>query len=311
MQQLQTSPVSRTADTIRGNIFILIATIFFGINIPVVKFLIPEWMSAMDVSAFRLFGGLMLFWAVSMFMKTTPIDREDWRPIILGGAIGLFSFIYLFNLSLSYGNPIDISIIMTLPPIFVILIDVIFRHRRVSLLEIAGIIIAFIGAVIVIMSGKDSRHAESNIIGDLLALASALCYALYLIFTERPSHKYRPVTMLRWVFLFAAIPALILLPALPQAPIFHHVAIEPWLLIGFIVLCPTFLAYFLVSPAVKLIGSELVSIYQYLVPVIATVASVLMGLCEIHWQQIAAIVIIVGGMTMTSLAGRKSQTANK
>lgn len=45
-----------------------------------------------------------------------------------------------------------------------------------------------------------------------------------------------------------------------------------------LLLCPTFLAYFLVQPAEKLIGSERVSLYQYLLPVFATISAVVMGL---------------------------------
>lgn len=90
---MQTSTTAGSHEAIRGNLFIFIATLFFGVNIPVVKFLIPEWMTAMDVSAFRLFGGFILFWIASMFIKTGTIARDDWKPIILGGGIGLFSFI--------------------------------------------------------------------------------------------------------------------------------------------------------------------------------------------------------------------------
>lgn len=296
---------------IRGNLFILIATIFFGVNIPVVKVLIPEWMSAMDVSAFRMIGGCALFWLASCFVKTKPIVREDWKYLILGGAIGLFSFIYLFNLSLSYADPIDVSIIMTLPPVFVIVIGLLFQHRKASWLEIGGVVVAFAGAVVVIVTGRGKDSDGSHIYGDMLALASALCYAFYLVITERPSQTYRPVTMLRWVFLFAAIPALFLVPELPKAEIFHKVAFEPWALIAFVVICPTFLAYFLVSPAIRLIGSELVSVYQYLVPVVATIASVAMGLCSIHLAQVIAILIVIGGMAMTTDAKRKQGVVKK
>ena len=294
-----------TALFLKGNLFILIATIFFGVNIPVVKLLIPHWMSAMDVSAFRLFGGCVLFWLASLFVRTEPIAKKDWLSLILGGAVGLFSFIYLFNLSLSYADPIDVSIIMTLPPVFVIIIGVIFMHRRVSWLELLGVAIAFAGAIVVIVSGRAKDSDGSHLFGDLLALASALCYAIYLVITERPSKTYRPVTMLRWVFLFSAVPAVFLLPALPHAEIFHDISFQPWALIAFVVICPTFLAYFLVSPAIRLIGSELVSIYQYLVPVVATVASVAGGICGSHAAQIAAMAIVIGGMALTTIAARK------
>lgn len=78
-------------------------------------------------------------------------------------------------------------------------------------------------------------------------------------------------------------------------------------MITFIVLCPTFLAYFLINPAEKLIGSELVSIYQYLVPVIASVASVIMGIAEIHTVQIVAMAIIIAGMLLTNISKRRNK----
>ena len=118
-------PAQRSlADLLKGNLFILISTIFFGVNIPVVKILIPEWMSSVDVTIFRLGGGCILMWLASIFIKTDRIARHDYLRIFLGGAVGLFLFMYLFNLSLRYADPIDVSIIMTFPPVFVILIGI-------------------------------------------------------------------------------------------------------------------------------------------------------------------------------------------
>ena len=66
---------------IKGNLFILLSTIFFGVNIPVVKILIPEWMSAVDVTVFRLGGGCVLMWIASVFIKTEKIERHDYLRI--------------------------------------------------------------------------------------------------------------------------------------------------------------------------------------------------------------------------------------
>ena len=284
-----------------GNLCILLATIFWGVNVSVTKALIPDWMTADSIVAVRLVGGAILMWAASLFVKCDRIAHGDWSRIVLGGVVGLFLFIFLFVTSLRYGNPIDISIIMTLPPVFVILIGVIFLHRRPSLLEYIGVAVSFAGAVIVILAGQGGRNGSDNLLGDLLALASTLCYAFYLVILERPSATYRPVTVLRWVFLFAAIPALVFLPAMTQLPILHASHAVPWIEIGFILLCPTFIAYFLVQPAIKDIGSELVSLYQYLLPAFATISAVLMGLDRLKWIQVLAMAIIIGGMVLTNV----------
>lgn len=293
-----------------GNLCILIAVIFWGVNVSVTKALIPEWMTAYGIIIVRLVGGAILMWLASLFMKCAKIQKDDWLKLILGGAIGLFLFIFLFILSLKYGNPIDISIIMTLPPIFVILIGVIFQKKRPSWIEYLGVVVSFIGAAIVILDGSSHHHTEihhhghDNILGDILAILSTICYAFYLVILEGPTKTYKPITMLRWVFLFSAIPALVLIPFSTHQPIFHTTKAVPWIEIAFILFCVTFIAYFLVEPAIKDIGAELVSIYQYLLPVFATISAVLMGLAHLRWLQVIAMVIIVIGMVLTNV-GKK------
>ncbi len=288
-----------------GNACILLATIFWGVNVSVTKALIPDWMTADGIAAVRLIGGAVLLWIASLFVRCDRIARGDWSKLVLGGVVGLFLFIFLFVTSLRYGNPIDISIIMTLPPVFVILIGVIFQHRRPSILEYAGVAVSFAGAVIVILAGQGGKNGSNNMLGDLLAMASTLCYAFYLVILEKPSATYRPVTMLRWVFLFAAIPALLLVPGMQDMPIVHTTQAIPWVEIGFILLCPTFIAYFLVQPAIKDIGSELVSLYQYLLPAFATISAVLMGLDKLKWIQVVAMAIIIAGMILTNIGKRR------
>lgn len=311
MDGIKNTTGKTASDAIRGNLLILIATIFFGVNIPVVKLLIPHWMTSEDVTVFRLIGGCLLFWLASMTVKTERLQRSDLAAVLAGGGLGLFAFIYLFNLSLRYANPIDVSIIMTLPPVFVIIINAIFRHYRPSAGELIGMALAFIGAAVVIMAHHPDDKASDALLGNLLAIASGVCYALYLVVLEGPTHKYRPIALLRWVFLAASVPALLLIGGLHDAPIFHEAhATQAALLTAFVVLCPTFLSYLLINPAIKLIGSELVSIYQYLVPVIATVASVLMHLAHLHTAQVLAMILIVGGMAMTNRSHRKKAGAN-
>lgn len=292
-----------------GNGCILLGAIFWGLNVSVTKALIPDWMTANGVSAVRLIGGCILFWLASLFVKNDRIARHDWLKLVSGGVVGLFCFIFLFVTSLRYGNAIDISIIMTIPPVFVILIGVIFKHQRPSWIEYLGVLVSFAGAAIVILAGSQGEKGSDNLLGDLLAIASTLCYAVYLTVLEGPTATYKPVSMLRWVFLFAAIPALFLLPGMQHMPIVEAHTATPWVEIVFILLCPTFIAYFLVQPAIKDIGSELVSLYQYLVPVFATISAVLMGIDHLKWIQVVAMAVIIAGMVLTNLGKRRRKPA--
>ncbi|MCM1476216.1 MAG: DMT family transporter [Muribaculaceae bacterium] len=288
-----------------GNACMLLAAIFWGLNVSVTKALIPDWMTANGITAVRLIGGCVLFWIVSLFLKTEKIQKNDWLKIIIGGFVGLFGFIFLFVTSLRYGNPIDISIIMTIPPVFVILIGVIFQHQRPSIIEYIGVVISFVGAAIVIFDSQGGANGSDNMLGDLLAILSTICYAVYLVILEKPSNRYKPINLLRWVFLFAALPAIALVFGMQKEPIVEATMATPWLEIGFILLCPTFLAYFLVQPAIKSIGSELVSLYQYLVPVFATISAVVMGIDHLKNMQVVAMLVIIAGMVFTNIGKKR------
>ena len=295
-----------TRDLIIGNLYVFIATLFFGINIPVVKMLIPHWMTANDVTLFRVFGGTILMWLASIFLPVTSIARGDrWR--VFWGGILLFAFMMPLNLALRYANPINVAIIQTFPPVFVILIGVLFQHRRPGWAEWIGIYVSLVGAMVVILlqPGRASDPGSNELLGDLLALASAVFYAIYLVVLEGPSHTYRPVSLMRWVFLASCLPAVFFIPALTGADIFHTTRSLPWLLITFTMVCPTFLSYFLEAPAIKKIGSELVSLYQYLIPVVAAIASVVVGIAHIELMQIVAMVVIIAGMVLTDVGKRR------
>lgn len=294
-----------------GNLCISISTIFWGVNYAFTKALVPAWMSANAVSATRLIGGCLLFWIVSLFCKTEKMEWDSLWRIAIGGAVGLFGCIFLFVLALNYGSAIDIAIIMTMPPIFVILIEVLFIHRRPGWIEYVGILISFIGAALVIIGkGHVVDKAANYLLGDALAVLAALCFAIYLVILVKPTAKYRPVTLLRWVFLFAALPALALVPSFFDMPLLDAQSPVPWLEIAFILVGPTFLAYLLTQPAIQDIGSVMVSLYQYLTPVVAALSAILMGLEKLHWQQALAMLVIVAGMILTNY-GKKRETARK
>lgn len=290
-----------------GNACILTATIFWGVNYAFTKELIPDFMSANDISAVRLVGGCILFWLASLFLGAEKLDAESLKRAAIGGAIGLFGCIWLFVLSLNYGSAIDIAIIMTLPPVFVILMEAIFMHRRPSLMEYLGIILSFAGAAMIILAraGSDASGGDNYLLGDLLALVSSFSFAIYLVVLAKPTDRYRPISLLRWVFLFSALPALFLVPPLFDAPILHADHFAPWGEIAFILFCPTFLAYLLQEPAIRMIGPVIDSLYQYLTPVVAAIAAMLMGVDKPRWEQGIAMLIIVAGMVLTDLGKKR------
>ena len=288
-----------------GHLAMFFSTLFFGLNIPVLKFLMPEWLSGVDATFFRVVGATILFWIVSLFVKNDKIEKGDRLLILFSGMFGLFFFLYLFNLGVEYSSPIDISIIMATPPVLVVIFSSILFKTKISKLKILGVIVSLAGALMLILMGHGEGSTRS-LKGNIFGVLSAISYACYLISIKKTSAKYKPITLLRWTFLSCSIMTIpFTLMQVEVAPIWHNAPTEPILLLASVILFPTFISYLLIPIAVKRIGHELVSMYQYLIPVVATAAAVIMKLDKLHWDQPIAAVIIVLGVYITSIANKR------
>ena len=66
-----------TKDKWHGHIAIFAANILFGINIPIAKTLMPEWIDPVGLTFLRMSFGALAFWAVSLFTLNEKVSKKD------------------------------------------------------------------------------------------------------------------------------------------------------------------------------------------------------------------------------------------
>ena len=300
---------SRLSTILWGNLLAFSAAFCWGLNEPANKALIPDWISASGVALSRIFGATVIIWIISLFVKHEKIQRSDWK-LLAWSAVMMMGFIYIFSLAFNTASAIDIAIILTFQPMLVVLINAIFKHQKVSALEIMGLVIAFAGALLVILAGGNLD--SGRLTGDFFAVVCAITYAAYLVIIEGPSKRYGTVNLMKWIFLFTSILALPLIFTIPHdMKIFTHTEWLPVGLLLFIVLFPTVYCYIVTPPSIKMIGSGLFSLYQYLVPVITCIVSIMFKLDSFHWYQPVSLVIIIGGVVLANYAKEKSDSESR
>ena len=112
--------------------------------------------------------------------------------------------------------------------------------------------------------------------------------------------RYSVVTFMKWAFLFSLLMSLPLsakgLVTTDYAAIPVNVRWE----IGYLIVFATVIAYYLIPYGQKYLRPTLVSMYNYLSPVIATVVSIWTGMDVITWQKVVAATAIVGGVILVS-----------
>ena len=292
----------------KGHLMMFIATVFFSFNFIMLKYMMPHWMNGFDATFFRIVGATVLFWISSMFIKRTPIISADWKILFFSGIFGIFPFMVFFNMALEYSSVIDVSIIMTTPPVLVVIITAIVDKMKITFKNGFGLFLSIAGAIFLILIGKTHTGSGRDMMGNIYAAISSIAYAYYLFSIRKCSSKYHPVSLLRWVFLAASIGAIPLgIIFLGKANIMHHPSTDAILILLCIIFFPSFFSFLLIPQSIKRIGQQLVSMYQNLIPVLATILAILFKMDKLYWDQPVAIVIILLGVYISSVAVKKAK----
>ena len=209
----------------------------------------------------------------------------------------------LFILGLSMTSPIDATIIATLAPMMVMLISAAVLKEPITTKKALGVAIGASGALLIILAEaakQDAQHTSSWM-GNILIFCSATSYATYLVVTKPISQKYSPITLLKWMFLFA------MLMVLPFT--FHeiwnaklwitHDSSASWRLM-YVLLMGTFVAYLLIPVALKRIRPTTVGSYNYLQPLIASFAAIVVGQDVMTWEKPVAAALVFAGVYLVT-----------
>lgn len=243
------------------------ANIIYGINHIVAKGIMPNKIGPSAFIFLRILGAGLLFWIIKSFIKE-KIHKKDFKLLAISGLLGVAINQLLFFHGLNLTSPIDASIIITAVPVMVLIFGVFILKEKLTSYKIAGIIIGGIGAVLLIAYGSKSG-GTSSILGNIYIFLNAISYALYLVLIKPLMKKYKPLTVISWVFLFGF---LFMLPfGLPDVikTNFYAFTLNTYLTVAFVVIGTTFLTYLLNIYALTKVSPSVNGSYIYLQPVIS------------------------------------------
>ena len=89
-----------------GHLMIIFTQVVLGVNIPITRDLLLNYLSPMGYIGVRAVGAALFFWTIQFFAKRERIDKRDFWLILLGGFLGFVFSQYLTSLSLQYTTPV-------------------------------------------------------------------------------------------------------------------------------------------------------------------------------------------------------------
>jgi drug/metabolite transporter (DMT)-like permease len=288
-------------------IAVSIATLIYGVNYTIAKDVMPVYVKPYAFILLRVFGATLVFWFLGLFVKAQKIDKADYKKIALASFFGIALNMLSFFKGLSLTTPISASVMMVTSPIMVLLFSLILLKERIIKRQIVGIALGLLGAVILIVYGKNSaENATNSNLGNFLVFVNATSYGLYLVLVKNLISKYNPLVFIKWLYLFGLV--LVLPFGLAE---FNEIqwATMPtniYLKVGFVIIFTTCITYIFNLFGLSKLKPTTVSVFIYLQPVIASIYALLVGSDSLNLIKISASIIIFFGVYLVTKQAKKS-----
>jgi drug/metabolite transporter (DMT)-like permease len=173
-------------------------------------------------------------------------------------------------------------------------------------------LLAFAGVSLVISRGElFSLFASDTIRGDLLMLLNAIAWAVFTLYGKKIMAKYSPFTAVAYIHIFGALmflPVILVPNALNPVSVLEQIARISLPSLGAIIylagLCSVY-AYFTWYKAIGQIGAVRTVSFQYLNPLFALLAGVLLMRESVSALMVTGGIMVIGGVFLIN-----KQTAN-
>ena len=243
-----------------------------------------------------------------------PVWYFQWKDELRFLALAMVSntlYFYTENTALTLTQATNVSILVSTAPILSAILlslsrkkEVLSRHQKI------GYVVAFIGVIFVVLNGALVLHLRPA--GDLLALASAMSWAVYSLFARTMLERFDSFLVSRKLMLYGIISAFPMLLAegqrIPLSAILNSMGVVSLFYLG--IICSA-LCYVLWNSANARIGTLRTNLYIYAVPLVTMLAGTILRFEKVTGMGLLGIVLVVGGMVLSNLERTELQRDNK
>ena len=157
------------------------------------------------VSSKAVTASVIMFVSIFLYNKSLiKIHLKDIFIFISAALIGMLGVNIFFNESVSFLSLSLAAVLLSLSPIFVLLLSYFLYKEKITLKKLISIILAFVGCILV--SNILKSEIKISLWGVISGLLAAFSYALYSIISKKAMLKgYHSLTITLYAFIFIAI----------------------------------------------------------------------------------------------------------
>jgi drug/metabolite transporter (DMT)-like permease len=249
---------------------------------------------------------ILLPFAVRHVVRDRAQLMASWKIVLLLGLTGVASFNALIYTGLHYTTASNSMLLQAAIPPLVLLADRVIFGVRSRSAQLAGVIAAMAGVVVIVCQGSLAVLLNLHFgIGDIYILAAVVAWALYTsLLRLRP--QAHPLSFLAVTFSIAAL-AMVPLAATEAAQI-AQMRWTPGVIGGclYVAIFPSLIAYLLYNRAVAEVGPAIAGQAISLMPLFGAGLAALLLSEPLHGYHAVGMVLIAAGLGIGWLAVRRA-----
>ena len=253
-----------------------------------------DYFGPMQVGALRLLIASIAFLPI-LWVRRKEVDWSYWPLYLLVGFCGSGIPSFLFPLAQQVLSSSVAGILNTLTPLFTLLIGAIIFHSSISKGKILGVIIGFVGAVLLIILGEELT-LDNKLYYGLYIILATLCYGTSVNVVKAKLNHLNPTVLMSVSFALTLPFALVAFFVSGT-----HVSImenpESWKGLGYVALLSlagTFYASILFYKMVQRTNPVFGSSVTYVIPIISTIWGIADGESFTLYHVLGMFLILVG-----------------
>lgn len=259
-------------EIIYGHLLAIIAIFIWGTTFVSTKILL-KYLNPEEILLFRfLLAFLILLVLYPRRIKVVSFKEE--LLFLMLGLTGIALYFWTENIALKFTYASNVGLISSSIPIFTALIaHATTKDEKFTANFLMGFIVSMTGIFMVIYN---SRVLKLNPIGDILALTSAVMFAVYSVLIRKVSSRYNPLIITRKIFFYGVLSILpiVLIKDISISKLYIF-NINIYGNLVFLALLASVFCFLIWNKSVMIIGSVKATNYIYLVPLIAMITSVI------------------------------------
>lgn len=263
---------------LKGILMVVIGATLWGLSGTAAQYLFQYQGIAVDWLTFTrlLVSGITLL-VFSYYINKQSIwkiwkDKQIAFQLVIFAFFGMLGVQYTYFASISYGNAAAATLLQYLAPVFITMYIILKKRKMPSLATIVAILLALIGTFLLLTNGHFHKLSVS-MPAIIWGVLSGLALAFYTLSSAALIKKWGSILIVGWGMSLGGVFLAILSP--PVIPNWEEWSFITVLLLIFVVLFGTLLAFYLYIESLRFISPTDASLLSSAEPLSAAVATIM------------------------------------